>query len=368
MIIPSPTVEQKQKLQNLKKSYEYSYDSKFKELKFGETLLMHWEKILSDSKDFSLQNSGVWEMMKWEFHQDFLKVFEESDSNVVENFLRLVKRNKVTHGIGYGEECWLAFQEKELTNDFIQNIWQQLIVLGMSIGAIPYYSFEQPNFVNPYDIPIDELKKRIELVLGFKISASKEFGSFGIEVDGDLIDGRICQDIFTAFSITRMFPKEQLSKVNIAEIGAGLGGVSAILSKNYRISVDIYDLPIINVLQMANLSTVVSKDVLLNPKNNGQVNVLPYFSFPIRKYDLLLNRDSFPEMQHEELMRYIHKGAEVSSTVLSINQESQNLDGTPNNRQHWTHIEFIQSQKWISQIRLPYPFRPGYVFEVFNKL
>jgi hypothetical protein len=165
-----------------------------------------------------------------------------------------------------------------------------------------------------------------------------------------------------------MFPKEQLSKVNIAEIGAGLGGVSAILSKNYRISVDIYDLPIINVLQMANLSTVVSKDVLLNPKNNGQVNVLPYFSFPIRKYDLLLNRDSFPEMQHEELMRYIHKGAEVSSTVLSINQESQNLDGTPNNRQHWTHIEFIQSQKWISQIRLPYPFRPGYVFEVFNKL
>jgi hypothetical protein len=334
----------------------------------GSRLLGIWDELLKqlESKGADKQTSGVWEMMKWEFHQDFLSVFESRDSGSIEKFFELVKQNKVTHGIGYGEEVFKVFSSEETRKSFIEDLWIQMIVLGMSVGAIPYWSFEQPNKFNPYEIPLIELKGMIEARIGFNISANDNMGNFGLRIGDSLIDGRICQDIFTAWTVSQLISRNGFSNGKVAEIGAGMGGAAEILYKNFNIRVDIYDLPVVNVLQIANLSLSVSHKILDDPRNNNMINILPYFEFAKQKYGLVLNRDSFPEMQREQLSKYIFRSAKASNNLLSINQESQNLDGTIDGRQHWAHEEFMKSGLWKSSLRLPYPFRDGYVYELMT--
>jgi hypothetical protein len=334
----------------------------------GTKLLSIWDKLLQQHavNGADKQTSGVWEMMKWEFHQDFLRVFDTRNTVSIENFLYHAKQNKVTHGIGYGEEVFRVFCNEETRKDFIEDLWIQLIVLGMSVGAIPYWSFEQVNKFNPYEIPLIELKEMVEAVIGFKISANDDMGNFGLRIGDSLIDGKICQDIFTAWGISRLISRRGSRKAKVAEIGAGMGGAAEILCKYFDVRVDIYDLPVINILQIANLSSSVSSKILDDPTGNNLVNILPYFEFAKQKYELVLNRDSFPEMQKEQLNRYITRSAYVTTRLLSINQESQNLDGTTHGRQHWAHEEFMKSGLWESKLRLPYPFRDGYVYELMT--
>jgi hypothetical protein len=367
MIIPKPTPDQLDRVLNSIWTSDASLPLR-KEPEVGSKFLAIWDELLKqlDSKGADIQTSGVWEMMKWEFHQDFLSVFESRDSGSIEKFFELVKQNKVTHGIGYGEEMFKVFSSEDTRKSFIEDLWIQMIVLGMSVGAIPYWSFEQPNKFNPYEIPLIELKEKVEAGIGFKISANGDMGNFGLRIGDSLIDERICQDIFTAWTVSQILSRKRFSKGKVAEIGAGMGGVAEILYKNFNIRVDIYDLPIMNILQIANLSTSVSHKILDDPRNNNMINVLPYFEFAKQKYELVLNRDSFPEMQREQLSKYIIRSAKVSNNLLSINQESQNLDGTIDGRQHWAHKEFVKSGLWKSCLRLPYPFRDGYVYELMT--
>ena len=367
MIIPKPTPDQLDQV--LQSIWTSDATQPFqKEPGIGSRLLEIWDQLLGqlESNGSDIQTSGVWEMMKWEFHQEFLSVFEARDSTAIEKFFDLVRQNKVTHGIGYGEEAFRVFSSEETRKEFIEDLWVQIIVLGMSVGAIPYWSFEQPNKFNPYEIPLIELKEMVEGAIGFNISANDNMGNFGLRIGNSLIDEKICQDIFTAWNISQLISRKGLRRGRVAEIGAGMGGTAEILYKYFNIRVDIYDLPVVNILQIANLSTSVSLKILDDPRNNNMVNILPYFEFAKQKYDLVLNRDSFPEMQKEQLSRYIIRTAKVSKNLLSINQESQNLDGTTEGRQHWAHKEFMKSGLWKSSLRLPFPFRDGYVYELMT--
>ncbi len=83
------------------------------------------------------------------------------------------------------------------------------------------------------------------------------------------------------------------------------------------------------------------------------------------KYDLVMNRDSLPEIPENQARNYIAEIAKRNAALLSINQESQGNTDTPETRQ--LRVSELASQE-ISLRRInrsPHWTRKGYVEELF---
>jgi len=182
--------------------------------------------------------------------------------------------------------------------------------------------------------------------------------------------------IYTALLTERMSCRLGVTgPARICEIGAGTGRVAYWSMRFGAKSYTIIDLPQVNVLQGYYLlkglgaDRVALYDEAWTHSAERMVRILPAHATWERRgdeYDIVLNQDSFPEMDSdtvEDYLRWI--GATSARGLLSINHESKPTYGpalvqvsVPEVIEHLGGFELLD--------RYPYWLRKGYVVELYR--
>jgi hypothetical protein len=317
-------------------------------------------------------NAGIWEMVKHEFHGDFYKTLASNDAKALAHYLRNSLRGGGAYGFGPGPEVFRAMREEGDGRDAnVLMIIDRLASLAVAIGVLPHENPEQGHYGTNLRISVTDLTKLIQAGLGTEIFRPPIMGIFGINVGPDqVIDVRVPDDVYAAFRLSSISHDHRLRSV--CEIGAGFGGVAF---QFWRMAqrpfggYTIIDLPLINILQGFFLMKIFGGDAVKmfgEDVPDRDFNILPYWEFAnrTRKFDIVFNRDSLPEMPEEVALEYLAEISERKCVFLSINQESEG-PAPMGQKQLIVHRLMKQFAGMRSGGRHPHWIRKGYVEEIF---
>jgi hypothetical protein len=314
-------------------------------------------------------NSGIWEMTKHEFHGPFHRLIAEGDVQGFALYMNNAMRETITHGLGPGRQVFEAMAtsgEGQAANVLI--LIDRLASVAEAIGARRCENPEQGTYGAAVQRDATEIVRGIEAVLGVPIGRPAVMGNFGLLVDGAIIDVRVPDDAYTAYRVHSLLAPFGLGPV--CEIGAGLGGTAL---QALRMGVPRYmiaDIPVMNIVQGWFLAhTLGPQHVQLfgEPDIGQAVKLLPYWEFynPANHFDLVVNRDSLPEIPAEHAIGYIDEIARRRCHLLSINQEGCESAAQGDLRQLWVRDLVAKSQGFRCLGRHRAWTREGYVEEFF---
>lgn len=199
----------------------------------------------------------------------------------------------------------------------------------------------------------------------FKISA-------GSGQDAARFGERDCNGIYTGWTLVQLLGR-RASGAALCEIGGGSGRV-AYWAKRFGIDdYTIYDLPQVNAVQGFYLMKALGGEGVRlygesGAQSQGGFRVLPYFAtrdVNCRRYDLVLNQDSFPEINTEVVREYLAWIKKVSHAFLSINHESR-PNAVGGSLQNNVSELVRESGGYRLQSRQLYWLRKGYVMELYQ--
>ena len=199
----------------------------------------------------------------------------------------------------------------------------------------------------------------------FKISTGPEQGAgrFG---------ERDCNAIYTGWALAQLL-EVRASGAAVCEIGGGAGRV-AYWARRFGIDdYTIYDLPQVNAVQGFYLMKALGGEAVRlygedHAESQGGICVLPYFAcrdVTSRRYDLVLNQDSFPEINVDLVREYLAWTKKVSHAFLSINHESQ-PNAVGGAFQNNVSELVRESGGYRLRSRQLYWLRKGYVMELYQ--
>jgi putative sugar O-methyltransferase len=186
-----------------------------------------------------------------------------------------------------------------------------------------------------------------------------------------LFNERDLNAIYTAWSLKQLLPPDAA----LAEIGAGSGRVAYWSWRFGFRSLTIFDLPHINVIQgyylikaLPGAPITLFGETAAEESRQG-VTILPghrIHSDVTGHFDLVLNQDSFPEIDMDAVRSYLQRIKALSNRYfLSINHESRprSVDGKLQLNVPQVVAEVGGYRRaW----RMPYWLRRGYVFELYE--
>jgi len=318
--------------------------------------------------------NDVWTTIK-EFQGFFLELLSRNDPEELAAYLCNMSRHDATIGTVQGNREFHRIKRDPIYLRFISiRIKDQLVALAEAVGALACENPEQGLWGNSIHIDSDELVDKISEVIGIKITPpSIDGGLLKIKTAGGLFDVRDLSAIYTAYLLSKIV---KTKTERICEIGAGVGKVAYWCYQLGFTSYTIVDLPHINVIQGYYLLKTLPEGVVRLYKEsiedehaNSCVEILPAFDIGqvnSDRYKLVLNQDSFPEIDGEAVIAYIKWIRRVSSEYfLSINHENKPPYGE---RQfHISVPELIDDVGGYDRIyRFPYWLRKGYVVELYR--
>ncbi|HWF51688.1 MAG TPA: putative sugar O-methyltransferase [Solirubrobacteraceae bacterium] len=189
---------------------------------------------------------------------------------------------------------------------------------------------------------IDSLIAGLEGSLGLPLDFPAVGAAYGVLAAGRLITPDTPDQVYAAARIRDVirdnFSAHAAEPLRIVEIGAGYGGMAYWLMKllDEAPRYAVVDLPIANVLQGYFLAqTLGHSQVSLYGEGPGAVTVLPGHALSVVEtpFDVLLNKDSMPEIPRGALLDYLRwaRGA-CTGIFYSYNQEAAaEFDGTAQN-------------------------------------
>lgn len=313
--------------------------------------------------------SGIWEMVRHEFHGQIYRHAANRDVDGLADTLRNAMREPVTHGLGPGLEVFKATGDgAEGLRSNVLIILDRLASLAESLGVLSYENPEQGRYGQNLAFNADDLVARIEARLGYRIGRPPVMGVFGIAVGDQIIDTRVPDDAYAADRLKALMTLLRRSRV--AEIGGGLGGCALQVARAGIAPYTIFDLPVVLLIQGWLLMKVCGAGAVSmfgEPDTGRALNLRPYWEFGDRDlpFDLVFNRDSLPEIPRPHAARYLRELADRGCALLSINQESQGPTDDPNVSQLWVHALAAEEQQLTCISRHPYWMRRGYIEEVF---
>ena len=170
-------------------------------------------------------HSGIWEMVKHEFHGEFYRLMAEGDITGFASFMRNGLRTGLGYGLGTGPGAFKAMSVAgEAREASVLLLLDRLASLAEAIGALPHENPEQGRYGENIAISATELVDRIESTVGARIGRPPVIGEFGLFVDGQIIDPRVPDDVYTSWRMREIASTFGLS--NFCEIGGGLGGTA----------------------------------------------------------------------------------------------------------------------------------------------
>ncbi|MEJ7787608.1 MAG: putative sugar O-methyltransferase [Solirubrobacteraceae bacterium] len=249
-----------------------------------------------------------------------------------------------------------------------------LVSLAEAVGALAVENPEQGPFGQSIHRDPAELVERISARVGTDVAPPDvDGGLLKIDTGRGLFGGRDANAIYTAHLLRQT--TLDLRAPRICEIGAGSGRV-AYWSRRFGLdSYTVVDLPHINVVQgYYLLKSLPGEEVSLYGEDppgvaSGRVQILPAHAIADLQgplFDLVLNQDSFPEIDPAtvaDYLRWITRCCEGS--LLSINFESKPPYGR--GRAHLSVPELVGEVGGFELThRFPYWLRRGYVVELYR--
>jgi len=241
-------------------------------------------------------------------------------------------------------------------------IYDNLLMLLEALGEVRHLHPESYTDNSPTNIsPVDELLEQLDKSLGAYIPFPNPYpGEIGLKSSRGVISYRSIQAIYQAWRIKMLLANSPTKKV--IEIGGGLGRTafySSILGVN---DYSIVDIPMTSAAQAYFLGRTLGENKISLYKESGQthqIKILPPECFfeSSDEVDLIVNIDSFPEIEEEVVKKYLNWSMRRAHLLLSINHETLSS---------FTVRGFALQAGAISKLRYPYWLRRGYVEELYQ--
>ena len=292
-------------------------------------------------------------------------------------YLCNMSRHDATQGTVQGDAEYQHLRRSRRYRRFVANMAKdKLVSLAEAVGALPSENPEQGSWGTHFTIPIEDVVRRIERCLGAQISPPPIDGGFyKIGSNGGLFHERDCNAIYTAWLVNHLLPGHEPPVV--CEIGGGVGRVAYWSTRLGIRDYTLIDLPHINVLQgFYLLKSAPRLRVELHGEaaatgsadtDQPQITIAPFFARgKVRHdtFDLVLNQDSFPEINEDIVRGYLEWMATSTKFFLSINHESQPR-GTGEVLQNNVAALLQDIGGYDRRLRQPYWLRRGYVMELY---
>lgn len=281
------------------------------------------------------------------------------DTPMTEGFAQGAEEaERIKHDIGYATRAAL-----------IQ--FDRLLSIAEYLAVIPLENPEQGSFQQFLDADPDLLLNNIASRLGIDLAMPRwQGGLWGIRTRRGILSDRDPMALYAAIRISEICPDRQTP---ICEIGGGAGYLAFYLSQFGYSDITIIDFPTINTAQgywlRANLGAA---EVQLHGESvSSRVAILGTSEFGRRKFGLIVNTDSFPEMSDVTCLDYLTKIAKLSPLLFSINQEAYNVRAyrdivNPGDIQTPVGVTARRVPNLQRVYRARYWLRKGYVEEIYR--
>ena len=197
------------------------------------------------------------------------------------------------------------------------------------LSIINHESFSQGNFAYYIDKNITKLIKKIKSKCKVDISFPNIGSPYGININNNLITFENIEHLYASEKIweyINLFYSKNNKKLNIVEIGGGYGGLARnifLKKTNFIKSYSLVDLPLMLAYQKYFINKSIGKKLVsnkfkfLSPKN---------FFIDKSKIDIMINQNSFPEMNINIVNKYAKKFlknfSNKNSLLISFNHEA----------------------------------------------
>ena len=238
---------------------------------------------------------------------------------------------------------------------------------------MPVEGAEQVDAGLAFEHGLSDLVERVERALGVSSDFPDVGAPYGLRIDGRLVTIDSPEQIYSAVRLDealRLHLDAGAAKApSVVEIGGGYGATCYwFLRRHAAVSrYLVIDLPIVNVLQGYFLSWALGHStVSLFGEEEAKVAVMPSTALSAidAPYDVLVNKDSMPEMPQSAVSDYLQWARSTCTGILfSLNQES----AAPflGERQGLVR-EAIERTGGFSRLRRDHSWvRPGYVEEIY---
>lgn len=306
---------------------------------------------ISREWSFNGASSYLWRELVSTHHGPLSKALSAGDERLTESVLRDPRTL-------WGIEHYEAFRWNE------PRTIRHLCNLAARVGILPVNNPEQPSPTNNSNpTSIEKLRVDVEGVVG-KLSVPQGF------VFQDSADGIPYTQFFRMaewFTISKFLGRNPIS---VMEIGAGVGGFALESFKHGVKKYTIIDLPTTCVISAFFMSKILSPDQIWLFGESGcqdcRFRWIPDYKAVEAKseYDLIVNGNSFPEIEPRDQDRYIDyifKWLSPGGIFYSANHESDMLG------QRSVSLAVRHSKKLECVYRAPYMMRDGYVEEIYMK-
>lgn len=318
--------------------------------------------------------SDLWSEIA-ERRQRFASILDRADAEELAQYLCNVSRHDASTGITQGPAEFHRISRQASYRDFLALMAKdKLVSLAEAVGALPLENPEQGTYgSNLYREP-SELVDRISQRIGLDVTPPDiDGGLLKLDTGRGLFGERDANAIYTAWLLKRIL--EERAHPRVCEIGGGSGRVAYWSHRLGLTAYTIIDLPHINVVQgYYALKNLPADQVSLYgeqpPGEAGtRVEVLPAHAvIHLREptFDVVLNQDSFPEINCETVAEYLEWIRwTCTGSLVSINHESKprRPDGVPQLSVPEVIRDaggFALTQRW------PYWLRKGYVVEIYR--
>jgi hypothetical protein len=205
---------------------------------------------------------------------------------------------------------------------------EQLLSLAESQGVVRAENPEQGEVaVALRTRELDSIVSALAQRLGARVGVPEVGSPYGLDISGQLITADWPDQIYGALrlagAVEVFLPGGRASR--IVEIGGGYGGMAYWLARILDSDIRIIDLPLVNVIQGYFLGqTTAPGDVSFYGEPNRRLAILPTHALDAIEspYDVLVNKDSMPEMPRQELRRYLQWTTKACRGIFySYNQE-----------------------------------------------
>jgi len=314
------------------------------------------------SKSCPLPTCDVWSEIR-KSQGNFLDLLDRGDPAELAAYMCNMNRQDATIGTVQGEGEYRRITRDRAYRRFIALMTKdKLVSLAEALGVIPCENPEQGVYGESLRIDAAELVEGISRKLGIPVIPPPiDGGLLKIEAGPALYNERDLSAIFTAYTLSLYCPR------SVCEIGAGSGRV-AYWSHRLGIRCSILlDLPHINVVQGFYLLKALPDAAIRlhgEPINDG-IAILPCQALEaVGKIDIVLNQDSFPEIERGAVVNYLEWIKRSASKFLSINHESKPSYSVGKTLSVPELAADVGGLKLKS--RVPYWLRKGYVMELYE--
>lgn len=303
----------------------------------------------------------------------FASVLEHGSAAQLAGILCNVARHPASQGILQGRDEYERITHDASYRAFLARTTQDTLVsLAEALGAVAVENPAQGTFgINVRGDP-GALVAAMEQRLDIDLAPPEVDGALlKLHTPRGLFGERDLNAIFTAHLLTRVL--RGAAQPRICEIGSGSGRAAYWAHRLGLRALTLVDLPDVNVVQgYYLLKGLAQGEVTLYGEDetagSDGVTILPAGALPTagdRRFDLVLNQDSFPEMASVRVREYLAWIRRSAQRLLSINHESKPRYGR--GLVHSSVPEEIASVGGFAlEDRFPYWLRRGYVYELYR--